>query len=93
MLALLGYLEPKELCPTWRCASGPFSAFKRARDLLEEFRGTRELLSVHNTTRLAQKWEPPVGLSYKVNFDAALFADADASGDRRTQDFKLGGRR
>ncbi|XP_075670320.1 uncharacterized protein LOC142640111 [Castanea sativa] len=58
----------------------PSRLVKRATDLLEEYRGSRELLAVHNTTRLVQKWEPPVGLSYKVNFDAAVFADADASG-------------
>jgi len=27
-----------------------------------------------------QKWEPPVGLSYKLNFDAVIFAEIDASG-------------
>ena len=39
-----------------------------------------ELLAIHNSTGLVQKWEPPVGSSYKINFDAAVFAEINASG-------------
>lgn len=29
---------------------------------------------------LVQTWQPPLGLSYKLNFDAAVFADTSSSG-------------
>ena len=48
--------------------------------MLEEYRGAQELLAIHSNIGLVQKWEPSVGLIYKVNFDAAVFADLDASG-------------
>ena len=48
--------------------------------MLEEYRGAQELLAIHSNAELVQKWEPPMGLTYKVNFDAAVFADLDASG-------------
>ena len=38
-----------------------------------------ELLAIHNSFGLVQKWEPPVGSSYKINFDAAVFAEINAS--------------
>ncbi|KAK9994865.1 hypothetical protein SO802_024568 [Lithocarpus litseifolius] len=58
----------------------PSRLVKRAKDFLEEYRGTRELLAVQHTTTLVQNWEPLVGLNYKVNFDAAVFAEEEASG-------------
>ena len=58
----------------------PSRLVNRATDLLEEYRRAQELLAIHSNIGLVQKWEPSVGLIYKVNFDAALFADLDALG-------------
>uniref|UniRef100_A0A7N2LRV2 RNase H type-1 domain-containing protein n=1 Tax=Quercus lobata TaxID=97700 RepID=A0A7N2LRV2_QUELO len=58
----------------------PSRLVNRATDLLEEYRRAQELLAIHSNIGLVQKWEPSVGLIYKVNFDAAVFADLDALG-------------
>ena len=58
----------------------PSRLVKRATDVLQEYCGTMELLAIHNSTGLVQKWEPSVGSSYKINFDAAVFAEINASG-------------
>ena len=34
---------------------------KHATDVLQEYRGTMELLATHSSAGLVQKWEPPVG--------------------------------
>lgn len=47
---------------------------------MKEYKGTQELLAIQCNTGLVQKWESPAGLSYKVNFDVAIFADINASG-------------
>lgn len=31
---------------------------------------------------LVQTWQPPLGLSYKLNFDVAVFTDTSSSGFR-----------
>ena len=53
---------------------------KRAIDVLQEYRGTMELLAIQSSAGLVQKWEPLVGSSYKLNLDVAVFAEIDASG-------------
>ena len=58
----------------------PSRLVKRAIDVLQEYRGTMELLAIHSSAGLVQKWEPPIGSSYKINFDAAVFAEINASG-------------
>ena len=58
----------------------PSRLVKRATDVLQEYRGTMELLAIHSSAGLVQKWESPVGSSYKINFDVAVFAEINASG-------------
>ena len=57
----------------------PSRLVKCAIDVLQEYRGTRELLTIHSSVGLVQKWEPPTGSSYKINFDAAVFVEINAS--------------
>ena len=58
----------------------PSRLVKRATDVLQEYRGTMELLAIHSSAGLVQKWELSVGSSYKINFDAVVFAEINASG-------------
>lgn len=37
-------------------------------------------LTVSGTPSFVQKWRPPTGSSYKLNFDAAVFSDTSSSG-------------
>ncbi|XP_023921139.2 uncharacterized protein LOC112032606 [Quercus suber] len=58
----------------------PSKLIQRAADLLNEFNEAQEQLHISSLIHLVRQWEPLVGLSYKVNVDAALFADIKASG-------------
>ena len=49
-------------------------------DLLEEYREARVQLAIPNRTVPVQTWKPPSGAQYKINFDAAVFADIKVSG-------------
>lgn len=53
---------------------------KRARDYLDEFRGTQAQLAVSANSGSVQAWRPPTGSVYKLNFDAAVFASTRTSG-------------
>ena len=53
---------------------------QRAKDFLDEFRVAQLRLSVSGTHTIVQKWRPPSGSSYKLNFDAAVFSDTSSSG-------------
>ncbi|XP_075652255.1 uncharacterized protein LOC142622622 [Castanea sativa] len=48
---------------------------QRAKDYLEEFRVAQAHLTVSNTFVSMQNWHPPLGSSYKLNFNAAVFTD------------------
>ena len=53
---------------------------KHARDYLNEFRGTQAQLAVSANLGLIQAWRPPTGSVYKLNFNAAVFANTRSSG-------------
>ncbi|XP_023892052.1 uncharacterized protein LOC112004058 [Quercus suber] len=58
----------------------PTQLVKCATDVLQEYHGTMELLAIQSSTGLVLKWESLVGSSFNINFDAAVFAEIDASG-------------
>ncbi|XP_023882197.1 uncharacterized protein LOC111994540 [Quercus suber] len=58
----------------------PSRLIQRVADLLNEFNKAQEQLHISSLIHPVQQWEPPMGLSYKVNVDAAMFADIKASG-------------
>ena len=58
----------------------PYRLVKRASDLLEEYKEAQGQLAISTHLGSVQSWEPSVGLIYKVNVDAAVFADINASG-------------
>ena len=49
-------------------------------DLLEEYRDAQVQLAIPSRTVAVQTWMPPSEFQYKINFDAAVFADIKASG-------------
>ena len=49
-------------------------------DLLEEYRDSQVQLAIPYQTVTVQTWTPPSGSQYKINFDAAVFADIKVSG-------------
>ena len=56
---------------------------RRAEDFLKEFREAQNRLSVQASGGVVQpraSWSPPLGLLYKLNFDAAVFEGINASG-------------
>ena len=56
---------------------------RRAEDFLKEFREAQNHLSVQASGGVVQpraSWSPPLGLLYKLNFDAAMFEGISASG-------------
>ena len=55
---------------------------QRAKDYLEEFWVAQVHLTVSDTVDSMQTWRPPLGSSYKLNFDAAVFVDTSSSGFR-----------
>ncbi|KAL4606444.1 hypothetical protein ACB092_09G103400 [Castanea dentata] len=52
----------------------------RASSFLEEYKEAQSHLAVPVTSGHSQSWLPPEGMFYKLNFDAAVFTDASASG-------------
>ena len=50
----------------------------RATDLIEEFKSSRDQLTIHASREAVQSWCPPT--LFKLNFDAAVFMDTELSG-------------
>jgi len=48
--------------------------------MLEEYNEVQEHLAISTRVEQVQQWEPLVGYSYKVNVDATVFAEINASG-------------
>ena len=53
-----------------------------ARDVLEEYRQTQMQMLIPNPTVSIEVWCPPPSSQFKLNFDAALFADLNEIGMR-----------
>ncbi|XP_075649789.1 uncharacterized protein LOC142620276 [Castanea sativa] len=53
---------------------------KRAADFLEEFRRAKTRLSSNSPTSSLCRWRPPPSSRFKLNLDAAIFKEDDASG-------------
>ena len=53
---------------------------KRASEVLEEFQKTQVQLSISTPTSLRTCWQPPPASVFKVNFDAAIFAELNCLG-------------
>ena len=61
----------------------PGALVGRASSLLDEYLGARtQLVSPmpHVSSGPSQKWQPPLGLTYKMNYDAAVFNELPATG-------------
>lgn len=58
----------------------PSRLVKRACDFLDEFKQSQVQLAVTTATAKCSRWTPPPGSSFKLNFDAAMFQDINASG-------------
>ena len=58
----------------------PIRLAKRSADFLEEFRQTRDHLAIPTSVGGCNRWNPPPGASFKINFDAAIFQDINATG-------------
>nr|XP_023915286.1 uncharacterized protein LOC112026812 [Quercus suber] len=58
----------------------PGALIGRARCLLAEFVEARTHLAIPESLAHSQRWQPPVGSRYKLNFDVAVFSDISASG-------------
>ena len=58
----------------------PSRLVKRAGEYLEEFKMSQVQLAVSTVRARSSRWIPPPCLSYKLNFDAAIFQDGEASG-------------
>ncbi|XP_050278419.1 uncharacterized protein LOC126719971 [Quercus robur] len=52
----------------------------RAKSLLAEYKDAQVLLSLPAPAGLCLGWQPPDSSTYKLNFDAAVFSNASASG-------------
>ena len=53
-----------------------------ARDVLEEYRQTQMQMLIPNPAVFVEVWCPPPSSRFKLNFDAALFANLDEIGMR-----------
>ena len=53
-----------------------------ARDVLEEYRQTQMQMLIPNPAVFVEVWCPPLSSRFKLNFDAALFANLDEIGMR-----------
>ena len=53
-----------------------------ARDVLEEYQQTQMQMLIPNPALSVEVWCPPPSSRFKLNFDAALFADLDEIGMR-----------
>ncbi|XP_050290125.1 uncharacterized protein LOC126728321 [Quercus robur] len=58
----------------------PATIIQRARDVLDELKDSQTQLSASVCTDSVQKWRPPMGLAFKLTFDAAIFANSNSSG-------------
>ena len=58
----------------------PSRLVRRAGEYLEEFKMSQVQLAVSTVRARSSRWIPPPCLSYKLNFDAAIFQDGEASG-------------
>lgn len=58
----------------------PSQLVKRASIFLDDFRASQEQLAVSNPVVREARWVPPPGNCFKLNFDAAIFQDLQASG-------------
>ena len=58
----------------------PSQLVKRASIFLAEFRASKEQLVVPNSIVREPRWVPPPGNCFKLNFDAAIFQELQASG-------------
>ena len=58
----------------------PSILIRRARDYLVGFKDKQSQLATSATTGLVQEWRPPMGLAFKLNFDAAIFVNTNSSG-------------
>ncbi|KAK9995062.1 hypothetical protein SO802_024765 [Lithocarpus litseifolius] len=59
----------------------PVQLNKRATDYLKEYRDAQCILAVGSaSTDFLQNWKPPTGQLYKLNFDAATFANGSGVG-------------
>ncbi|KAK9986551.1 hypothetical protein SO802_031502 [Lithocarpus litseifolius] len=58
----------------------PTQLVQRAADVLEEYIEAQGQLVIPSHVEQAQRWEPPTGYFYKINVDAAVFAEMNASG-------------
>ena len=58
----------------------PSQLVKRASVFWDEFRASQEQLAVPNPIERESRWVPPPGNCFKLNFDATIFQDLQASG-------------
>lgn len=58
----------------------PSGLTKRAMDYNDEFKNSQVHLAIPVSVGAVQRWRPPSGSVYKVNFDAPVFASTDSSG-------------
>ena len=49
-------------------------------DFLEEFKQSRDHLAIPTSIGGYTRWNPLPGASFKINFDAAIFQDINATG-------------
>ena len=57
----------------------PSRLMRRERELLEEFKEVQQRLAVHSTVMRSATWTAPPENCFKLNFDAAIFKDINAS--------------
>ena len=58
----------------------PSGLTKRATDYIDEFKDSQVHLAIPVSVGAVQRWRPPSGSVFKVNFDASVFASTDSSG-------------
>ena len=51
---------------------------QRAREFLAEYKDKQALLATSVSTESILQWRPPTGLVFKLNFDAAIFANTNS---------------
>ncbi|XP_075633545.1 uncharacterized protein LOC142606011 [Castanea sativa] len=61
-------------------AQEPTPLVRRAVEFLEEFKEAQQHLVVHSTVMRSATWTAPLENCFKLNFDAAIFKDINASG-------------
>ena len=58
----------------------PSRLVKRATEFLNEFKQPQVQLAIPTISTRSSRWTPQPGLSFKLNFDVAIFQDDEASG-------------